>query len=105
MACTGDQVLLTDVLALVCGHVCAVHALHNALYLHGLTCMCADVQSDGSRGDLVLKDFSGDMLLYMCIMCGCDYLDQVTGVGIKKAHEIVAKHKGPPRLIRALRYT
>lgn len=35
------------------------------------------------------KGFKDDMLLTMCILSGCDYLDSVRGVGFKKAYKLV----------------
>jgi len=29
------------------------------------------------------------MLLFTCILSGCDYLDSVKGIGFKKAHRLV----------------
>ena len=33
--------------------------------------------------------FKDDMLLTMCILSGCDYLDSIRGVGFKKAYKLV----------------
>jgi 5'-3' exonuclease len=33
------------------------------------------------------KSFMGDMLLNMCILSGCDYIDFFKGIGLKTAHK------------------
>lgn len=33
--------------------------------------------------------FKGDMLLYACILSGCDYLESIKGIGLKKARQLV----------------
>jgi exonuclease-1 len=59
------------------------------------------------RGDKGSLDFAGwthAMLLYMCVLSGCDYLPSVPGVGVKAAHKLVARHREPKQLLRALRF-
>jgi exonuclease-1 len=72
----GEQVLLSDVLAM----------------------------RGGSAGSLDLTGWTHDMLLYMCVLSGCDYLPSVPGVGVKAAHKLVARHREPKQLLRALRF-
>lgn len=40
-----------------------------------------------------LSSFDLDMFRSMCILSGCDYVDSVPGVGLRKAHEYVRRHK------------
>ncbi len=35
------------------------------------------------------KTFTSEMLLSMCILSGCDYLESIKGIGFKKAHKLV----------------
>ena len=35
---------------------------------------------------LNFQNFTNDMLLTMCILSGCDYLDSISGIGFNKAH-------------------
>ena len=72
----GEQVLLSEVLAM----------------------------RGGSAGSLDFTGWSHDMLLYMCVLSGCDYLPSVPGVGVKAAHKLVARHRDPKQLLRALRF-
>ncbi|KAJ8614520.1 hypothetical protein CTAYLR_000799 [Chrysophaeum taylorii] len=44
------------------------------------------------------------LLLTMCVLSGCDYAENVRGVGIKAAHRLVSRHRETRRVIRALRY-
>ena len=39
--------------------------------------------------ELDFSRFHGDMFLMMCILSGCDYVDSIKGIGLKKAHKLV----------------
>lgn len=39
--------------------------------------------------EINLKTFTHDMLLITCILSGCDYLESIKGIGLKKAHKLV----------------
>eukprot|EP00826_Nyctotherus_ovalis_P057537 TRINITY_DN7874_c0_g3_i1.p1 TRINITY_DN7874_c0_g3~~TRINITY_DN7874_c0_g3_i1.p1 ORF type:complete len:434 (+),score=129.23 TRINITY_DN7874_c0_g3_i1:48-1304(+) len=43
--------------------------------------------------ELDFTGFSKDMLLQMCILSGCDYLNPVKGISFKRAHDYIAKYK------------
>lgn len=43
--------------------------------------------------DLNLTGFTKQMFLEMCILSGCDYLQSLPGMGLKKAHGLVKKFK------------
>ncbi|KAJ0966231.1 hypothetical protein J5N97_027369 [Dioscorea zingiberensis] len=52
-------------------------------------------------------DFSGftkTMLLEMCIFSGCDYLQSMPGMGLKRAHALVQKFKSYEKVVKHLRY-
>mgnify|MGYP000088100889 CR=1 FL=1 len=49
--------------------------------------------------------WTNDMVLDMCILAGCDYLPSIRGMGVMKAHDLVAKYKTPERIFKALRFT
>lgn len=34
-----------------------------------------------------------DELVLLCALSGCDYLPSVQGMGLKKAHRLVSRHK------------
>lgn len=70
-----------------------------------------DRSGNGIRIDMAelrtLPDFAGfnyDMLLYTCIISGCDYLESIKGVGLKKARQLV-KDSGAdiPAIMRKIR--
>ncbi|GIL85034.1 hypothetical protein Vretifemale_13660, partial [Volvox reticuliferus] len=69
----------------------------------------------GTGEEVVLKDlplvrelnmagFDHDMLLQMCILAGCDFLPNLAGVGIKKAHAMIRKHRDFVKVVRFLRF-
>lgn len=43
--------------------------------------------------DLNLIGFTKQMFLEMCILSGCDYLQSLPGMGLKKAHALIKKFK------------
>lgn len=40
----------------------------------------------------------------MCILSGCDFLKGLPGIGLKKAHAAIRKHKGFVRAVRFMRF-
>ncbi|XP_022139995.1 exonuclease 1 isoform X2 [Momordica charantia] len=50
--------------------------------------------------DLSLAGFTKQMILEMCILSGCDYLQSLPGMGLKRAHALIKKF-----VIRHLRYS
>ncbi len=43
------------------------------------------------------------MFTSMCILCGCDYVDSIKGVGVKKAHALIRENKTIENIMRRLR--
>ncbi|CAI5483774.1 unnamed protein product [Closterium sp. Yama58-4] len=43
--------------------------------------------------ELALADFTPQMVLEMCILSGCDYLDSLPKVGLKTAHDWIRRHR------------
>lgn len=43
------------------------------------------------------------MFTSMCILCGCDYVDSIKGVGVKKAHALMRENKTIENIMRRLR--
>ena len=39
--------------------------------------------------ELNFSNFTLDMLLITCILSGCDYLESIKGIGLKKAHKLI----------------
>nr|XP_009604428.1 exonuclease 1 isoform X1 [Nicotiana tomentosiformis]XP_033512784.1 exonuclease 1 isoform X1 [Nicotiana tomentosiformis] len=54
--------------------------------------------------ELNLTGFTKQMLLEMCILSGCDYLQSLPGMGLKKAHALIKKFKSYDKVIKHLRY-
>ncbi|XXG77184.1 hypothetical protein AAC387_Pa08g1384 [Persea americana] len=55
--------------------------------------------------ELNFTGFTKKMLLEMCILSGCDYLQSLPGMGLKKAHALVRKFKSYDKVIKHLRYS
>ncbi|CAI5500466.1 unnamed protein product [Closterium sp. Naga37s-1] len=47
----------------------------------------------GQSQELALADFIPQMVLEMCILSGCDYLDSLPKVGLKTAHDWIRRHR------------
>lgn len=54
--------------------------------------------------ELNLAGFTQMMLLEMCILSGCDYLQSLPGMGLKKAHALMKKFKNHENVIKHLKY-
>ncbi|GFP91242.1 exonuclease 1 [Phtheirospermum japonicum] len=55
--------------------------------------------------ELNLVGFNQMMLLEMCILSGCDYLQSLPGMGLKKAHALIKKFKNHQNVIKHLKYS
>ncbi|GLT80172.1 hypothetical protein SLA2020_516260 [Shorea laevis] len=55
--------------------------------------------------ELSFSGFTKSMLLEMCILSGCDYLQSLPGMGLKKAHALIKKFKSYDKVIKHLRYS
>ncbi|GKU94313.1 hypothetical protein SLEP1_g7827 [Rubroshorea leprosula] len=55
--------------------------------------------------ELSFSGFTKQMLLEMCILSGCDYLQSLPGMGLKKAHALIKKFKSYDKVIKHLRYS
>lgn len=40
-----------------------------------------------------LRAFTREMLRCLCVLSGCDYLDSIKGMGLKKSHKLVHEHR------------
>ncbi|XP_043698649.1 exonuclease 1 isoform X3 [Telopea speciosissima] len=54
--------------------------------------------------ELNFSGFNKQMVLEMCILSGCDYLQSLPGMGLKKAHALIRKFKSYEKVIKHLRY-
>lgn len=78
-------------------------------------CRCVLFKLDGGVGEEIdmgrlsqckTLDFCGwthDMFTYMCILCGCDYLKRLRGVGVVKAYNAVNLGRQPSEIFAQLR--
>lgn len=51
-----------------------------------------------------VRGWTVEMFATMCALAGCDYVSNVRGVGIQRAHKLVARHRTLRRVLRALRF-
>ncbi|GBG33330.1 Flap endonuclease 1 [Hondaea fermentalgiana] len=63
-----------------------------------------DRKALGTNKQLAMKTFTHDMVLDMCILAGCDYLDSLPGMGIVRAHKLVHQYRKTERILRGLRF-
>lgn len=47
----------------------------------------------GRNDELDMRGMDEDDLMTLCALSGCDYLPSVHGIGLKKAHRLVSRHK------------
>lgn len=47
-------------------------------------------------------NFTQDMFRHVCILAGCDYLDSLQGMGIKKAHALLKRFRTMDRVLLRL---
>ncbi|XVE88292.1 hypothetical protein DITRI_Ditri19aG0058100 [Diplodiscus trichospermus] len=55
--------------------------------------------------ELSFAGFTKQMLLEMCILSGCDYLQSLSGMGLRRAHALIKKFKSYAKVIKHLRYS
>ncbi|KAI6703522.1 hypothetical protein NL676_012658 [Syzygium grande] len=55
--------------------------------------------------ELNFVGFTKQMVLEMCILSGCDYLQSLPGMGLKTAHAHIKKFKTYDKVIKHLKYT
>ncbi|XP_076885374.1 exonuclease 1-like [Bidens hawaiensis] len=55
--------------------------------------------------ELNFTGFTKQMILEMCILSGCDYLQSLPGMGLKKAHALIKKFKGYDKVIKHLKFS
>ncbi len=86
----------SDLLAFGCGTV---------LYKLDKAGQCKQVRfADlGSIAKPAMANFDLEMFRAMCILSGCDYVKQLPGIGLVKAHELVARHRSLEGALAALR--
>lgn len=55
----------------------------------------------GQNKELDFAGFSKQMVLQMCILSGCDYLQSLPGMGLKRAHALIQKLKSCDKVRKA----
>jgi len=57
----------------------------------------------GECTEFDLKAFTQTNFRHMCILSGCDYVSNVAGIGMMKAHKLVQRHRDPGKIFKALK--
>ncbi|XP_062080995.1 exonuclease 1-like [Humulus lupulus] len=55
--------------------------------------------------DLSFAGFTKQMILEMCILSGCDYLQSLPGMGLKRARALIKRFTTYNQVIKHLRYS
>ncbi|XP_076888189.1 exonuclease 1-like [Bidens hawaiensis] len=55
--------------------------------------------------ELNFTGFTKQMILEMCILSGCDYLQSLPGMGLKRAHALIKKFKSYDKVIKHLKFS
>ncbi|KAK9812892.1 hypothetical protein WJX72_005315 [[Myrmecia] bisecta] len=65
----------------------------------------AAVDPEGGKAAVPLsfRHFTLDMLQSVCVLAGCDFQASVKGIGFKKAHGLIKKHRTLPRVLSVFR--
>ena len=92
-----DFVVTEDSDSLAYGCRCVLFKLENG---QGVEC---DVNRLTEVQGMDFCGWTHDMFTYMCILCGCDYLDNLKGLGIRKAFDVVNKGRKPDRIFELIR--
>lgn len=58
------------------------------VHLHG---SCQSIKSKDIPKCLDITNYTFDFFRHMCIIAGCDYLESLPGIGIKRAHNLMKK--------------
>ncbi|ACO64852.1 predicted protein, partial [Micromonas commoda] len=56
----------------------------------------------GAKGPLNFIGWKHEQFLELCVLSGCDFLPNIRGIGIKKAHALVAKHRSVAAVLAVL---
>ena len=48
------------------------------------------------------RSFTFDMFRHMCILSGCDYLENINGMGLKTAHKMMKKYRTVEKVAKIL---
>mmetsp|Transcript_39320 Transcript_39320/g.155978 ORF Transcript_39320/g.155978 Transcript_39320/m.155978 type:complete len:204 (-) Transcript_39320:6834-7445(-) len=97
------------------GKVAAVISEDSDLFVYGVSKLILKLDKYGEAELLdsdklrAMKDpdftyFTREMVVFMCVLSGCDFFPGVKGVGLRTAHSVVRRYKSFDRLVRMFRY-
>mmetsp|Transcript_39319 Transcript_39319/g.155969 ORF Transcript_39319/g.155969 Transcript_39319/m.155969 type:complete len:476 (-) Transcript_39319:5743-7170(-) len=98
------------------GKVAAVISEDSDLFVYGVSKLILKLDKYGEAELLdsdklrAMKDpdftyFTREMVVFMCVLSGCDFFPGVKGVGLRTAHSVVRRYKSFDRLVRMFRYS
>ena len=68
---------------------------------HGFEVAAADILAAPRS---VVAGFTPDMFLQACVLAGCDFVNGVPGVGVRKAVAALRRHRDWLRVLKGLRF-
>eukprot|EP00798_Chlamydomonas_sp_ICE-L_P014825 gene14824-20878_t len=98
------------------GDVWAILTEDSDLLTYGCTRVMYKLDKYGNGEEVVLADlpfnepasfvgFTHNMFVAMCVMAGCDFLVNLSGIGIKKAHASIKKFKNWVQAVKSMRFS
>lgn len=57
----------------------------------------------GENTEMNFQTFTHTNFRHMCILSGCDYVNNVAGIGMVKAYKLVSKFRDPAKIFKALK--
>lgn len=92
-----DCIITEDSDMIPYGSLCCLYKMDK--YGYGEEIKLKDLEKNK---DLSFKQFTQDMVIRMCILSGCDYLNSLNGIGIIKAYKIVKDFKTSESILNHL---
>jgi hypothetical protein len=97
------------------GIVDAVVSEDSDLLVFGVKCLitkldqfgeCVEVNRDNFAAckDVSLAGWTQTEFRHMCILSGCDYLENIPSMGLKTAHRLMRRYKDVEKVLRALQF-
>jgi len=81
-----------------------VYGCRRVLFKLDATGNVEQIMSQDALAYLRFKSTELDLFQQMCVMSGCDYVKSISGIGVKKAHNLLLTHKDWRRAVRKIRH-
>ncbi|KAI5863888.1 hypothetical protein GGS23DRAFT_565851 [Durotheca rogersii] len=97
------------------GHITGILSEDSDLLVFGAKRLLTKLDQHGQCVEINRKDFcacrevsltgwTDAQFRQMAILSGCDYLDNISNLGLKTAHRMLRKHKTPEKVVRTLQF-